>query len=720
MPFRSASGPRAAAPLASLLLIAFVALGLWIHRFEIARPESRKPGPQTDTYLYFEPSAAFIHDELRSGRLPLWNPYQMAGQPTLGLHVPAVLYPPNLLVLAALPPRLALPTLAVLHVLLAGLFTWLFAGRLGLAAHARLVAAVAFMLGPTLLVGLYVPPYLATPAWLPAMLWSLHGLASEVRPRWALGLGAALGLSFLGGHAQGFLYAAQVAALYGLFTLFCVARPGARLRVCALAGVAGLVAFAIAAPQLLPALELARAGVRGLDGLALRQAAFSPVTRPMIALGLLGALGPSSVSAHALQPFLLLPLVACGAFARRHRAHWIFFLLLLPVLGLFLTGGRSPVFRLYYELPLGDLFRLPHRMGFAYALCGAVLAGIGADALVRWLRGAARDRRGAATLPALLALVLVATVGADRYARTAFPQVHPAVDDRATGSSALLAFLRDGAGLDRVFFERPNPLGVDFVRKSGTLARAFVVPDYEPNMPGDYARFLGLTGARTWHGDLRVAPGPRSPRLRAEPARLDLMSVRFYAAPDDLPSAPKQELRRLAPDGVHRLDGVTVFERRAALPRLYTVQRARYVPDLDAALVALDAEDFAPRGEAVLIGRGPPAPPPFPRLTRPEPAVVDAYGPQRVVARAGCEARCLLVLTDLHYPGWRVRVDGEARTLERANGIFRGVWIEPGSHEVVFSYEPTSFRAGLALLAAGALATAGGVAYSSSRRRRAP
>jgi uncharacterized membrane protein YfhO len=36
----------------------------------------------------------------------------------------------------------------------------------------------------------------------------------------------------------------------------------------------------------------------------------------------------------------------------------------------------------------------------------------------------------------------------------------------------------------------------------------------------------------------------------------------------------------------------------------------------------------------------------------------------------------------------------------RANGFFRGIFISPGSHHVVFSYKPMSFLIGLVLAAA--------------------
>jgi hypothetical protein len=52
----------------------------------------------------------------------------------------------------------------------------------------------------------------------------------------------------------------------------------------------------------------------------------------------------------------------------------------------------------------------------------------------------------------------------------------------------------------------------------------------------------------------------------------------------------------------------------------------------------------------------------------------------------------LLVLTDHYYPGWLATVDGKEVSVLRANGVMRGVFVQPGKHLVEFSYEPKSLR----------------------------
>jgi hypothetical protein len=52
----------------------------------------------------------------------------------------------------------------------------------------------------------------------------------------------------------------------------------------------------------------------------------------------------------------------------------------------------------------------------------------------------------------------------------------------------------------------------------------------------------------------------------------------------------------------------------------------------------------------------------------------------------------VLVLHDIHYPGWEAWVDGERRPILRTNLLFRGVEIGPGRHRVEFHFRPMSLE----------------------------
>ena len=89
-------------------------------------------------------------------------------------------------------------------------------------------------------------------------------------------------------------------------------------------------------------------------------------------------------------------------------------------------------------------------------------------------------------------------------------------------------------------------------------------------------------------------------------------------------------------------------------------------------------------------------------------ARIASYEPERVVIDATARRPAELVLTDVHYPGWEVTLDGEPADMHRVDYLLRGTALPPGRHEVEFRYRPLSFRAGwiVSLLALAGLAAA--------------
>ena len=55
----------------------------------------------------------------------------------------------------------------------------------------------------------------------------------------------------------------------------------------------------------------------------------------------------------------------------------------------------------------------------------------------------------------------------------------------------------------------------------------------------------------------------------------------------------------------------------------------------------------------------------------------------------------LLVLSDLSYPGWKVTVNGKDEDIVKAFGVLRGVQIKSGRSDILFTYRPMSFYAGI-------------------------
>jgi hypothetical protein len=159
-----------------------------------------------------------------------------------------------------------------------------------------------------------------------------------------------------------------------------------------------------------------------------------------------------------------------------------------------------------------------------------------------------------------------------------------------------------------------------------------------------------------------------------------------------------------------------VYANPRALPRAGVVDVQRVVPTEEAELEAVLDPSFDGRGAVVTstplpgLRRGPPGAPAGS-------ARIVAYEPERVVVEAIARRPSELVLTDLHYPGWTVELDGESADLHRVNYLLRGTSLPAGRHRVEFRYEPAAWRAGW-IVSLVALAGLGGAVAVALRARR--
>jgi hypothetical protein len=712
---------RRAASVAAISALALFAVGFGIHRIALDHPTGEALAT-SDAARYFHPHAVHLHDALREGSLPLWNPYQMAGMPLLATHVSGPMYPPNLLVLLALPPEAGLAVLGVLHVFLAGFFTWMFGRRLGLSNIAALGAAVAFAFSAEHLRTLYNPAYQATHSWLPAILWAVHGLATEVRLRWSAALGGALALSFLGGHAQGTLFSAQLGIAYGSALWLFGTRSGRSARVLALAVLGGAISIGLAAVQLLPVLELVSHTLRVSEGLTLEEVARYSAAPQQILGGLIGLGGfPFACTT------LVVPLAAAGLWDRRRRRQWVFFVVAALVAALFALGPWTPMFSAYFSLPGGDLFRYPARVAIVYVFCVSVLVGLGVEGLRRFAAG--RFPEPSRVSIAVAALVVAAVAG-DLYSRSRLESALPLHRTETRGGADLLVeHLRERSNEGRVFIETFGWYHTNTTPYLlGMMNRIFVVPTYEPTIPGAYASWFGQ--GRLWRGFASTLPHstPRFHFLRTantdemRPAHLrrllDLMSVRFYAAHRELAKGRLADFARFVRSDSVSFGPIRLFERAAALPRVYAVHELVRADDASHARALVLAADFEPRREAVVesevVGVSP--------AVGLDQASIRSYSPEAVTIEVRCESACLLVLTDLDFSGWEAKLDGAKVETHRVNGLFRGIVVPAGAHTIEYRYRSVAFQAGalVTALTLGGLVLAGwGSRRSRSVGRRA-
>ncbi len=149
---------------------------------------------------------------------------------------------------------------------------------------------------------------------------------------------------------------------------------------------------------------------------------------------------------------------------------------------------------------------------------------------------------------------------------------------------------------------------------------------------------------------------------------------------------------------------VQIFENTQALPRAFLVGAARVVGDERGAIEAMHSGGVDPRREAVIED----APVESVAALRPGPATatIRSYDATSAVVETDAESPSLLILVDSFYPGWEASIDGNDVEIYATDLAFRGVFVPAGRHTVVFSYQPRSFRLGLAMMSFGLTAVA--------------
>jgi hypothetical protein len=77
--------------------------------------------------------------------------------------------------------------------------------------------------------------------------------------------------------------------------------------------------------------------------------------------------------------------------------------------------------------------------------------------------------------------------------------------------------------------------------------------------------------------------------------------------------------------------------------------------------------------------------------------------PERLEIEVDSKGPAYLFIADTYDPGWTALVDDSPAPIRPAQITFRAIFVSPGEHRVVLTYEPAGFRMGLSITAAGLL-----------------
>ncbi len=712
--------------------------------------------PQSDQAQYTHPRQVFLHQAMADGVVPLWDPYTLGGHPAFASG-PGLAYPPRLAVTLLLDPSWAHDLYLIGHLFAAGLAMVALMKQLGVGVIGALLAAVAWSFGSYSLGWIMLEPFAAVAALLPAALLLVRRWHD--RRSWPplLVAGLLLGLLYLGASNELALISFLVAAGYTASLALRRTVDGwhreaglARVSTMAAPGVLVAAAVGVAAVGVVPFVELmGRVGRAGVPYAEYLDSTY-PADRSTTAADFLRALVPPHT------PLDTATLVSQSAFVGTAAA-----LAALPALFLRRPGtglGRAttavtflfvigtPVTWVGYHLVpgLASLNGLARSL-FVWNLGLAVLAGIGLDATLGWLRRAVAGRgRGGHPLLLLLRTVgllcIVATAGQlVAYGRRANPPFQRRDPALLFPSTPAVGALRQAQGpapgegralaLSRVVGGQPPPDGSPFLGMAGNAGQALglrLVNGYENAVPD---RTLQLWRHLRGEDLATVVDEPPSTTLnlvfpsdRVLTELLPRLGIAAVFAPPQLLGDPGWAESDLVVNGLRRSylgpDGV-VLEVADPAPRAMVVTEAQVVPGADAARAALLAPGFDPRRSVILEEPIPPAADAGPTAGSGGSAVVWLdQGPGGARLSVTSAAAGWLVVLESFDPGWRATVDGEPVEVEQADFAFQAIRIPAGTSAVELAYRPPEVLWGAAASGVTTAAILAVVVADGVRRRR--
>ena len=398
--------------------------------------------PNSDQYIAGYSFREFAARSLREGQgFPLWNPYQFGGMPYVAAMHGDIFYPTFLLRMI-LPTDVAMTWGFIIHMILAGFFTFGFLRASGVRFQGAMIGGVAYLMSGA--VASYASPghdgKLFVSALLPAALWALvRGMRDGRGSAWGA-LALVVGLAVLSPHPQLLQYMLLTCGAYALYlalrpyavavdaiglngaprvTGSSAAMPaGARPAFSRLALALGAVVLGIAmgAVQYLAVREYVpwspRSGGKGYE----YATSFSfPLEEtintylPQFSGILENYWGRNGIHFHSEYMGAAVLVLAFFAFGggmlNLHRKHSWFWLGALIVSLFWAWGGGTPFYQLVYAVvPGSKYFRAPSTILYVVTFSVAVLSAFGAERVLAG-KGSTRYAIGWAAFAVVIALL---------------------------------------------------------------------------------------------------------------------------------------------------------------------------------------------------------------------------------------------------------------------------------------------------------------------------
>lgn len=696
-----------------------------------------------DVIAQLYPWKYFSISQMKSGSLPLWNPYNFSGNVHIANYQTGVFYPFNILFFI-LPFITAWSVFIFLQPLLALIFMYLFLRSIKISRIPSIIGSIAFAFSSYMIVWLEWGNIGHTILWLPLMLFCMRKYILQNNFFSGVFFIISAICCLLAGYIQGAFYVFLITAMYG----FCLIKQEKGKRKWIGSMVLFLLPVAASSIQLLPTLQVFATSARGAYTSSQVQNLLNPWYYP-VTLFVSEFFGNPATRNFALPityyervMYTGIPILFFALYAlQKVRNFELKFFGIAAAIALVVTTNL-PGISLIYSLPIPVLsttvptrflsififsvivvgvFGIEYWMqkkdiksfapyflaGMYVALWGIVL--VGNKVYPQWFAQIAVAKH-TLILSSIIAsltigifflrykfvriagiLLVILVVGDLFYLFNKFTPFAPA--SLVYPKTPVISYLQQQAGINRSWGYASAYMDANYATQFGIYG----ADGYDSLFSKEYGRLLNssVTGKVTYplsRTDANIAPSNGGDDLKRNVYRqkmLDVLGVKYIPYITDGDGAVA-ETGAFPPDKyqlVWHTGPWQIYENKEVFPRYFLVGKYTIVH------ASNDIKNFytSDLRNTVLLYEKPSG-----SMREGEGKVVlQTYQPNRVAFRTTTATDQLLFLSDTYDSGWIATIDGIPTKLYKADVALRAVVVPQGRHKVVMSYQPRLFRLGL-------------------------
>ncbi len=674
----------------------------------------------SDPVVQSEPWFKFAKDSLKSGQIPLWNPYQGNGTPHIANMQSAFFYPLNWLVFL-FNFKIGLLLLYFFKFYLVGIFTYFYLRQIKINHYASIIGAVAFMFCQYNVDWLYWP-IVNVVFFLPLSFFLIEKILVSRKNLFVWLYAISIAIALFGGHPETFIHISLASFLYFFFRLQVLDNLAkSKIKLVFDFVKAHLFGVLLAGVQVIPFYEY-MVNSSSFYGRTFTENPFN-LPFPLASLNFIPDLfGNPAFHEYFLKisnynesnggyvglTMLFLSVLSLVWFYKQRLVQFFTFLAIFS----FAIVYKMPfIYQAFTSLPIFNKLA-NHRMLFLFAFSMVVM---GTYFLSELFEGKISFSKKKLILNWVIFAFLTIFLSSLSFKvlYSSFRNIDNHMDfvrnvaiffgvdllillcvflllknsKHLFWGVLVLVFLE--TGFHGLFYQPvikpnyffPNNSALYFLKLNSNLQRVTSVSG-SAHIPPNVATYYELSDIKNYDAMLlrnyKKELDAHSTNIEnfqsfdnVDRGYLDLTGVKYIVSKSQKELTKKLSLKEadlnLYPS-VFSGNDFEIFENKNVFPRAFLVEPSKLQADLLLKQdIISDKKNYAE---------------------------IKEYKPNKITIETSNSNQSSLILTDSYYPGWKAYVDGVEKNIIETASSFRAVELESGRHEVVFEYQPLSFKIG--------------------------